>query len=1014
MKAKTLSFIFALLSSVISFGQNVHSYDRTTNLNHITMKSINYLQTLLVCAAAFLATACGQQENAPAATATGEPAWPEIQQQTKPWARWWWPASAVGESDIDSMLDSYSEAGLGGMEVTTIYGAKGYEDQYRDYLTPEWMDLFEYTLKGAEARDMGIDLANASGWPFGGPWVTPDYSCRYLATKVWKVKGGEGVSEKVEYIERPLVRTVGTRDRIEDMEYPIAANDSLQQHAYEQVRYPVSLPLMAVTANSADGQYVELTSKVDADGKLNWTAPDGDWTICALFLGWHGKLVERAGPGGEGDVIDHFSGAATSRYLAKFDEAFKGRDVSHIRYYFNDSYEVDDAQGNSDWTEDFFNEFRKRRGYDLKPHMAELLGLIGEKESNDRLVFDYRTTISELLLENYSVLWQSWAAKQGKGTRNQAHGSPANILDLYAACDVPETEGRSIIGMKTASSASHVMDKPLTSAEAATWLNDHFRSTLGDVKTSVDTYLLAGVNHIFYHGVCLSPDNAPWPGWMFYAAVHFQPTNSFWADFGAFNKYVARCQSFLQAGRPDNDILLFFDATDLYSERGREQLLYHMSQTTAEQSAIGASAKYLYGKGYTWDYITDKMLDEAVSVRNGDIVTAAGNSYRTIIIPECKKMIPETFDKIVALARKGATVLVENALPEDVPGFNKLEQRRAAFNKAKAALKFNDENGMKVAHVGKGRICVSSDIDAMIAYAGITREKLYDLGLQSISRVKPDGGKYYFIKNPTSETIEGWIPVDAVCGSIAVYDPMTDEFGFGRIRKADDGRKDVFMKILPDQSFLLETFEGDNAPTFDFFDKSDMLLPVGNEWTVTFTKGGPELPASQTVSSLASWTTYGKDYEIFSGSAEYKTTLAPFSWNGGAGQNVPEYWMLDLGTVRNSAAVYLDGEYLGTVFKKPYAVKISAEKLAKGGELTVRVSNSMENRISWMDRNHMPWRILYNANIAARTAQSRGADGLFSAENWDIVDSGLLGPVTLAALEPITPTASEAKIGSAE
>ena len=87
---------------------------------------------------------------------------------------------------------------------------------------------------------------------------------------------------------------------------------------------------------------------------MDWTAPQGDWTICALFQGHHGKMVERAGPGGEGDVIDHFSASAIDHYLSKFDEAFKGKDISYLRYYFNDSYEVDDARGESNWTPAFF------------------------------------------------------------------------------------------------------------------------------------------------------------------------------------------------------------------------------------------------------------------------------------------------------------------------------------------------------------------------------------------------------------------------------------------------------------------------------------------------------------------------------------------------------------------------------------------------------------------------------------------------------------------------------------
>lgn len=957
-------------------------------MNRTTLKHFPFLFLLFLAGAVFSFSSCEKDGLN----------WPEITSQNKPWTRWWWPASAVEKSDIDYMLEEYSNAGLGGVEVTTIYGAKGYEDKYVDYLSKEWMDLFTYTLTKADSIGLGVDLANASGWPFGGPWVKTEDACRYLATKTYTVKGGESIEDKIEYIQEPIVRSIGKRDvDISSLKFPIYANDSLQQYAFEQVRYPVSLPLIAIAAYGKNGEYEDLTPKVDENGNLNWTAPEGkdDWTICAMFLGWHGKLVERAGPGGEGDVIDHFNATATKNYLNKFDKAFEGYDVGKIRYYFNDSYEVDDARGNSDWTKDFFQEFEKRRGYDLKPYMLYLLGAEPDKEISDRIVFDYRTTIGELLLEKYSLTWQKWAASQGKGIRNQAHGSPANILDLYAVSDVPETEGRSIIGMKTASSAAHVTDKPLTSSESATWLNEHFRSDLGDVKKAMDTYLLAGVNHTFYHGTCMSPKDAPWPGWLFYAAVHFQPTNSFWADFPALNTYIARTQSFLQAGKPDNDILLFFDATDLLSERGREPLLYHMTQNTPNQSAIGEEATYLYDKGYTWDYITDKMILENIDVRENLIFTKEGTSYKTIIIPECKKMLPETFAKLFELAKKGAVVMVLNALPEDVPGFGELEKKRASLKGIKESLSFTEEeNGVKIAHCGKGAFYLSDSADKMLSLAGISREEMYDFGLQCISRVKDKGGKYYFIKNSSEETVSRFIPIDSDLKCVGIYNPMTGKKGYGKVRKnPENGKNEVFLRLLPSETIILETFNKTNKGEEYVF-----LSPFGEKrnldltWNIVFSDGGPTIPKEQDNVKSGSWSSFGEDYAAFSGTATYTTNLP--SQNGAA----TKAWLLDLGEVHETAAVYIDDEYMGTLLGEPFVLEIPSEKLKEDTTLKIRISNSMENRISYMDREGIEWRIFYNANIQARTPDSRGKDGLFSAASWKIKPSGLIGPISITPL----------------
>src|SRR6185503_14522951 len=165
-------------------------------------------------------------------------------------------------------------------------------------------------------------------------------------------------------------------------------------------------PLQALMAYSSDGKVMDLTGKVDAEGRLRWTAPSvpGEWTLYGIFQGWHGKMVERAAPGGEGNVIDHFSRVALMRYLSRFDSAFAGRDVKGLRAFFNDSYEVDDARGQSNWTPGFWEIFRGRRGYDLREHLPELLGGGGgtlrgvgghggpvtETDARNRVLCDYR------------------------------------------------------------------------------------------------------------------------------------------------------------------------------------------------------------------------------------------------------------------------------------------------------------------------------------------------------------------------------------------------------------------------------------------------------------------------------------------------------------------------------------------------------------------------------------------------------------------------------------------------
>jgi hypothetical protein len=235
-----------------------------------------------------------------------KPGWPAITKESKPWSRWWWMGSSVNPSDLKAAMVAYSKAGLGGLEITPIYGVHGYEDKFVKFLSPAWVDNFKYTLQEGKRLDLGIDLAMASGWPFGGLWVTAEDACKYLSVQSYQLKEGEQLQTKVTMIQTPMLRTISRKDlKIEQLKYPVSANaDSLQSWAIEQVRYSKPMPLQALMAYSDQHETINLTAKVDNDGKLNWTAPSGNWKLYALFQGWHGKMVERAGPGGEGDVID--------------------------------------------------------------------------------------------------------------------------------------------------------------------------------------------------------------------------------------------------------------------------------------------------------------------------------------------------------------------------------------------------------------------------------------------------------------------------------------------------------------------------------------------------------------------------------------------------------------------------------------------------------------------------------------------------------------------------------------
>ena len=940
-----------------------------------------------------LAAALAQPTHAQA------PAWPAITQQTRPWTRWWWEGSAVNPPDLTHLLTQYQQAGLGGVEITAIYGVKGAESQFIDFVSPKWLDMLSHTLTESKKLGTGVDVAQASGWPFGGPWVTPADACKYVAYQTYALKGGEQLTEKVSFMQKPIATAIGHRVDIKQLKDPVSTNPNLQALALEQVRFEKPLPLQALMAYPDKGPAIDLTSKVDASGQLSWTAPAGAWTLYAIFQGWHGKQVERAGPGGEGDVVDHFSKTATQHYLQRFDQGFKGRDVKSIRAFFNDSYEVDDAQGEANWTPLMFSEFQARRKYDLRQHLPALFGKAGADE-NQRVLVDYRETISELLLENYTQTWATWAHGYGVKIRNQAHGSPANILDLYAATDIPETEGENLTRIKFASSAAHVTGKPLTSAETATWENDHFLSTLADVKKAVDRMLLGGVNHVFYHGTAYSPQAAAWPGWLFYAAVEFNPQNPFWQDFSKLNQYAARCQSFLQAGQPANDVLLYLPQYDAYQRPGNKALLQHFDgiEHGFKGMPVDATSELLLTQGFGYDFISDKQVQQ-VQASGAGLRTSGGAQYRTILVPAARTMPLETWQHLVALAQAGATLVVQDALPTDVPGLGNLAGRQAAFKKLMAQLQFKPVAGGQRATIGKGAFLLGSDVPQLLAQAGVQRETLVDSGLQC-ERRRTAGGHTYFVANWGDKPVAAWVPLATAAKAANLYDPMTEQLGAAAVRQSAQGRPEVYVQLAPGGSCLLDTKEAAAATgaAYAYRRPAGAAQPVAGPWAVRFVSGGPALPAPLQTAQLDSWTKLaGEAGQKFAGTATYSITFAQPS-------GAAEGYLLDLGRVAQSARVQLNGQELGTLIGPSYQMYVPKNQLKATNTLTVSVSNGMANRIADLDRTGQEWKKFYNVNMAAKLKENRGADGLFTAAKWAPVESGLLGPVTLTPMTTGGPT----------
>jgi hypothetical protein len=520
-------------------------------------------------------------------------------------------------------------------------------------------------------------------------------------------------------------------------------------------------------------------------------------------------------------------------------------------------------------------------------------------------------------------------------------------------------------------------------------LKEHFTETLADVKYLFDDLFLSGINHIFYHGTCYSPDEAGWPGWHFYASLEMNPRNSIWHDASAVNAYAARCQSILQSGRPDNGILLYWPIHDFWhNPAGLVRPMTVHARDWLEDQPIGAAAQRLWNRGYAFDYVSDRQLASAKSER-GRVIVPSGN-YRVVVVPACTHIPLETMKNLIALADGGATVVFEKELPADVPGFANFEQRRGELKQLLGRLNFgaSTNENLKSARVGRGQVLVG-ELEAALVLAGVARESMFDHpGLMCVRRATQEGTCYFIANRSEQSALNDWVPLARPAASVAVMDPLDGRAGVGSVRQTKAGIAEVFLQLQPGESVILRcSAKGQiKLPPWPYWEAASQPVPLLGEWQVKFIEGGPELPAPFVTSQLRSWTELGEtNAQRFAGTARYTLMFDQPS-------PASEHWWLELGKVCQSARVRLNGRELGTLIIPPFRA-VTGPLKPRGNLLEIEVTNLSANRIRDLDLRGVKWKSYHDINFVNLDYRP------FDASTWPLTDSGLLGPVTITGVK---------------
>ena len=868
--------------------------------------------------------------------------------EARPIMRWWWFGPSVVKPELQKELETMRGAGIGGVEIQPVYPlaldnpAKGIHNF--PYLSSEFLDDVGFANKAARSLGLRVDITLGSGWPYGGPTTT-------LALAAGRLK----------IIPVPVTGTTVTPPKL-------AEGDSL---------------VAAFIVSGTERSFSPASARrFDPNAPLPFAVNSNDTAL--FFIASHTRqMVKRAAFGAEGFVLDHFSRAAIGEHLTDVAtpllKAFGNQPPYSV---FSDSLEVYGA----DWTPDLPAEFKRLRGYDLIPHLPELLA--GGTPEAEAVRHDWGQTLSDLVRDNYLTPVTQFAKAHDTQFRSQTYGLPAVTLADEAVPNLPEGEGpqwRAFSFSRWATSASHLYGRDVTSAETWTWLHSPaFRATPLDMKAEADKMFLIGINQIVGHGYPYSPPSAGEPGWAFYAAGAFNSHNPWFPVMPDVMRYMQRMCWLLRQGNPANDIAILLPEDDAQAAFRPG----HVSVTDEMRRLITPDLMgTILDAGYNIDYIDATTIDKLKAI-----------PYPVLILPPTDRIPLATYRQIQYYSAGGGKVIAIGKLPSLAPGL--LEQHNSAEIATLSAQLFQQtgHKGIFVASTADLAAALHSALAPDITTTGQTE------GLGFIHRKLADGD-IYFVANTNNRPIDGTIQFRSDRPFIESWDPDS-----GRILQAGPraGRAHELLLLAPYESrvFVLRSHPepaSAQAPRLSSQSSQSSLLPLADlsaGWQIHFSGAA----SAQTLPELESWAEIpGKQY--YSGEVTYThgITLASAPAPGarilldfGAGtpttDNRPPrapgtHALLDP-PIREAAIVFVNGQRADSLWHPPYQIDITSLVHKGPNRIEVRVYNTAINEMAGQPPHD------YSALYAKYGRRFDPQD----MNNLQPVPSGLFGPIHLEEL----------------
>jgi hypothetical protein len=384
-----------------------------------------------------------------------------------------------------------------------------------------------------------------------------------------------------------------------------------------------------------------------------------------------------------------------------------------------------------------------------------------------------------------------------------------------------------------------------------------------------------------------------------------------------------------------------------------------------DEIAHKPSQKELFPAGYRFDYCNPDVLLNRLTVVDGKLVTPEGYSYRLIWIPDTKRMLPETLEKLLSLIKQGAVVVAD--APKSLATLRDAKRSQKRFDSAVRAIWSKSKAG-EIKRIGKGAVLSGVELDEAL--------KMFDIKPDVTGDVRwlhrqVEGADLYFVTPQQGKAFDGVVKFHAL-GNVEIWDPVTGENR--SVKSRAEGEYTAVDISLPHAgSCFVVIHNGEAIPVEKPFEVAN-VKPVYSEWTLLFPDGWG-LPSQVKVEELKAWKDLNLSTEgnAFSGSVKYTTKFIAEQASGRV--------LLDLGKVDMIAVVKLNGKPLRTLWCAPYTLDVTDAIIEGENVLEVEVTSTWFNRL------------VYDASLPEAERKTWTISG--PSANNDLRDSGLIGPVKL-------------------